>query len=251
MKRQAEMPYAQAGETSAAKTLSYAHDVQPVWDKHCIRCHNASNAKGNLNLSGRETRLFNESYESLVPERRKAGGDRVRNLSVEELSKAGNDYYIAADMSYFAVPQGNDPKYTTEGKGFYVASDGDWVTKIQDKGLLGPVIGENHPKNGNIRYLPAKSLGSYASVLVAMFAPEVKLDSPEDREKAKHLAKVHDKIKLNPDELLKITNWIDTNCQYYGTYYGRRDTIFKAHADYRTEYDAATAVSPNPPVPYK
>jgi hypothetical protein len=251
MKRQAEMPYAQAGETSAAKTISYAHDVQPVWDKHCVICHNASNAKGNLNLSGKETRLFNESYESLVPERRKAGGGRVRNLSVEELAKAGNDYYIAADRSYFSVPQSNDPKYTTEGNGFYVGSDGNWFAKVWDKGLLGPVIGENHPKNGNIRYLPAKSLGSYASVLVAMFAPNVKLDNPEDREKAKHLAKVHDKIKLNPDELLKITNWVDTNCQYYGTYYGRRDTIFKAHADYRTEYDAATAVSPNPPVPYK
>ncbi|MDR1339967.1 MAG: hypothetical protein LBK58_07955 [Prevotellaceae bacterium] len=251
MKRDAEMPYAQAGESSAARTLSYARDVQPVWDRHCISCHNSSNAKGNLNLSGNETRLFNESYENLVPERRKIGGGRVRNLPVEDLAKAGNDYCIAADGSYFAVPSGDDPKYTTEGKGFYVGSDGGWFTKMYDRGLLGPVIGENHPKNGNIRYLPAKSLGSYASVLVAMFAPDIKLDSPEAQEKAKNLSKVHGKIKLSPEELLKISNWVDTNCQYYGTYYGRRDTIFKAHPDYRTEYDAVTAVSPNPPVPYK
>ncbi|MDR0386063.1 MAG: hypothetical protein LBH60_08295 [Prevotellaceae bacterium] len=250
MKRKAEMPYAQAGETSAAKTLSYAHDVQPVWDKHCIACHNTSNAKGDLNLSGKETRLFNESYENLVPERH-AGSDRVRNLSVDDLSKAGNDYYIAADRSYFSAPPSDvDPKYTTEGKGFYVSSDGNWASKVRDKGLLGPVIGENHPKNGNIRYLPAKSLGSYASILVAMFAPDVKLDDPKAQAKAKHLAKVHNKIKLKPEELLKITNWVDTNCQYYGTYYGRRDTVFKAHADYRTEYDVATAVSPEPPAPY-
>jgi hypothetical protein len=84
-----------------------------------------------------------------------------------------------------------------------------------------------------------------------MFSPDVKLDNPEAQAKAKHLAKVHDKIKLKPEELLQVTNWVDTNCQYYGTYYGRRDTIFKTHPDYRTEYDIATAVSPNPPVSYK
>jgi hypothetical protein len=251
MKRAAEKPYAQAGESSAAKMLSYAHHVQPVWDKHCISCHNASNAKGGLNLSGTETRLFNESYENLVPERRKVGGNRVRNISNDSLSVGGNDYYIAADGSYFTVASKIDAKYTTEGKGFYVGSDGGWVTHVKDKGLLGPVIGENHPKNGNIRYLPAKSLGSYSSVLVAMFSPDIKLDNPEAQAKAKHLAKVHDKIKLKPEELLQITNWVDTNCQYYGTYYGRRDTIFKTHPDYRTEYDMATAISPNPPMEYK
>jgi hypothetical protein len=250
MKREAEMPYAQAGESVAAKTLSYARNVQPVWDKHCISCHNASNAKGNLNLSGKETRLFNESYENLVPERRKTGGGETRNLSNDQLSVAGNNYYIAADGTYFTLPANVDAKYTTEGKGFYVASSGGSFVLVQDRGLLGPVIGENHPKNGNIHYLPAKSLGSYASVLVAMFSPDVKLDSPDAQKKAEHLANVHDKIKLKPEELLQITNWVDTNCQYYGTYYGRRDTIFRSHPDYRTEYDVTTAVSPNSPVPY-
>jgi hypothetical protein len=251
MKRAAETPYVQAGESSAAKTLSYARDVQPVWDKHCVNCHNASNAKGNLSLSGKETRLFNESYENLVPERRKVGGDKVRNLSRDQLTVAGHDYYIAGDGTYFTVDAKIDAKYTTEGKGFFVESTGNWITNVRDKGLLGPVIGENHPKNGNIRYLPAKSVGSYASILVAMFSPDIKLDDSEAQKKVEHLAKVHNKIKLKPEELLQITNWVDTNCQYYGTYYGRRDTIFKAHPDYRTEYDVATAVSPDPPVPYK
>jgi hypothetical protein len=251
MKRKAETPYAQTGETSAGKTLSYARNVQPVWDNHCISCHNASNAKGDLNLSGKETRLFNESYENLVPERRKAGGNRASNLSNDSLSVGGNDYYIAADGSYFTVPSNIGVKYTTEGKGYYMTSDGGWATNVKDKELLGPVIGENHPKNGNIRYLPAKSLGSYASVLVAMFSSDVKLDDPKAQAKANHLAKVHDQIRLSPAELLQITNWIDTNCQYYGTYYGRRDTIFRNHPDYRTEYDVATAISPDPPVPYE
>ncbi|MDR1339299.1 MAG: hypothetical protein LBK58_04520, partial [Prevotellaceae bacterium] len=156
------------------------------------------------------------------------------------------------DRTYFTAPPAHpDEKYTTEGKGFYIASDGFEFVNVYDRGLLGPVIGENHPKNGNVRYLPARSLGSYTSVLVAMFAPDIFLDDPQARQRAAHLAKVHDKIKLTPEELLQITNWIDTNCQYYGTYYGRRDTIFRGHPDYRKEYDAVTAISPNPPAPYE
>ena len=252
MKRPAEMPRAQAGETAAAKTISYARDVQPVWDRHCISCHNASRARNGLNLSGRETRLFNESYENLTPERRKFGGGRTIDLPVEKLSEAGNEYYIAADRTYFTAPPAHpDEKYTTEGKGFYAASDGFGFVNVYDRGLLCPVIGENHPKNGNVRYLPAKSLGSYTSVLVAMFAPDIRLDDPKARRKAEHLANVHAGIRLTPEELLQITNWIDTNCQYYGTYYGRRDTVFRGHPDYRTEYDVTTAISPDAPVPYR
>jgi hypothetical protein len=194
LKRKAEKPYSQAGEAAAQKMLSYARHVQPVWDNHCIRCHNSADSPGRLNLSGRETRLFNESYESLVPERR---------------------------------------------------------TKQFDRKVLGPVIGENHPKTGNIHYLPAKSLGSHASVLVAMLSPDVQLSDPEAKERAERLAKVHTKIRLSPEELLQVTNWIDTNCQYYGSYYGRRDTIFRGHPDYRTEYDMATAISPTSPTVYE
>jgi hypothetical protein len=194
LKRKAEKPYPQAGEATAQKTLSYARSVQPVWDNHCIRCHNSADSPGHLNLSGHETRLFNASYESLVPERR---------------------------------------------------------TKRFDRKVLGPVIGENHPKTGNIHYLPAKSLGSYASVLVAMLSPDMRLPDPEAQARAERLAGIHEKIRLSPEELLQVTNWVDTNCQYYGSYYGRRDTIFRGHPDYRTEYDIATAISPDPPATYE
>ena len=249
MRRKAEMPYAQAGEATPQKTLSYARDVQPVWDNHCIQCHNPQQAAGNLSLSGKETRLFNESYENLVPER-KTGWGRVADLTPAQLSVAGNDYYIAANGDYFSVPLQRGNKYTTEGNGFYINSNvfsGGYTTQ-SDRGLLGPVIGENHPKNGNIRYLPAKSLGSYTSVLVAMFAPDIRLENPDMQQRAEQLAKKHEKIQLTPVELLQITNWIDTNCQYYGTYYGRRDSTFRDHHDYRTEYSVEIAVSPFSPV---
>jgi hypothetical protein len=251
MKRRAEIPYAQPGDASAQKTLSYARDVQPVWDQHCIRCHDGARAAGKLSLSGKETRLFNESYENLVPERRTVGGGSVADLPKEKLAVAGNDYYIDKDRNYFTVPAQCDERYTTEGNGFYVNSDGFGYTKVFDRGLLGPVIGENHPKNGNIMYLPAKTLGSYASVLVAMLCPDIRLENSEAQQRAAKLAEVHDRIKLTKEEILKITNWIDTNGQYYGTYYGRRDTIFRGHPDYRSEYDVVTATRPEPPVSYE
>ncbi|MDR1887150.1 MAG: hypothetical protein LBQ70_04465 [Prevotellaceae bacterium] len=179
MRRNAEKLFAQPGDSVAAGTFSYARDVQPVWDRHCVSCHNSPDSPGKLNLSGKETRLFNESYESLVPERRKFRYDR---------------------------------------------------------GVLGPVIGENHPKTGNIHYLPPRSLGSHTSILAAMLAPDaVNLDNPADRERAEHLADIHSAVRLTPEELLRVTGWIDTNCQYYGSYYGRRDTVFRDCPDYRKE----------------
>ena len=61
------------------------------------------------------------------------------------------------------------------------------------KGFAGLLIGENHPKTGNVHYLPAKSLGSYSSKLIKM------------------LMKGHKNIKLKSEELLKISTWVDNN----------------------------------------
>lgn len=102
------------------------------------------------------------------------------------------------------------------------------------RNLLGPVIGENHPKTGNISYLPARSLGSHTSILVAMLAPgKVVLDDPEAAKRAAELAENHKEIELDPAELLRITNWIDTNCQYYGSWWGRRNLRYEDHPNFR------------------
>lgn len=100
--------------------------------------------------------------------------------------------------------------------------------------LVGLTIGENHPKTGNVHYLPARSMGSHNSVLVAMLAPgAVLLADPQERQLAAGLAEQHAKVKLAPAELLQITNWIDTNCQYYGMYWGRKNLIHRDHPNFR------------------
>jgi len=46
--------------------FSYARIVQPVFDKHCIKCHNAIKAPKGVDLSGDKTDFFNVSYETLA-----------------------------------------------------------------------------------------------------------------------------------------------------------------------------------------
>jgi len=178
LKRPPSVPGPQPGETSGARPLNYATDVQPIWDKHCAECHSGANPKSSLDLSGEMTALFNKSYESLMPERRK------KPLT--------------------------DPK------------------------LLGPIIGENHPKTGNVEYLPAKSLGSHTSVLVAMLANgKVQLANPEDAARVAKLAESHRTVKLSPEELIRVTTWVDSNGQYYGSYFGKRNLKFGKDPDFR------------------
>jgi len=194
LRRSPSIPGPQPGEPSGRRPLYYATDVQPVFDKHCRKCHTGEEPKGGLNLGGEMTALFNVSYESLIPERRRR------------------------------------PRL--------------------DRGLLGPVIGENHPKTGNVHYLPARSLGSHASVLVAMLSKgKVTLRDGEQAARAARLAKVHEKIHLSQVELLKITNWVDTNGQYYGAYWGRRNLRYKDHPNFRPVPTFQTAVSMTSPIP--
>lgn len=54
--------------------FGYAQIVQPVLDRHCVRCHNARNHPGELDLSGDATDFFNVSYENLA--RRGTGAER-------------------------------------------------------------------------------------------------------------------------------------------------------------------------------
>jgi hypothetical protein len=58
-------PEAQPGDV-APRPIHYAKDVQPILDKHCVTCHNSSDPKADLDLSGEMTTLFNRSYESIL-----------------------------------------------------------------------------------------------------------------------------------------------------------------------------------------
>jgi len=194
LKRGPSVPGPQIGEKAGQRPLHYASDVQPVLDKHCVKCHSGEKPKGELVLTGEMTRMFSVSYESLVRERRRGKGRRRFDLF--------------------------------------------------------PTVGENHPKTGNVHYEPARSYGSHNSILVAMHSKgKVKLKDPAKAEIAEKLAKVHEKVNLKSEELLKISNWVDTNAQYYGSYWGRKNLQYKDHPNFRpvpSFKDASSYVSPIP-----
>ena len=188
-------PGPQPGARSGSRPLHYPTDVQPVLDKHCVRCHGGEKPKAGLRLTGTMTSLFSVSYESLIPERRKGSGRRRFDL-------------------------------------------------------VGPTIGENHPKTGNVRYLPARSLGSHASVLVSMLNPgKVKLANAKLAKVAAKLARVHKSIRLSRGEMVRLTTWVDSNGQYYGSYWGRRNLRYKSHPNFRPVPTFAQATSTVSPVP--
>jgi len=47
------------------RNFSYTSEVQPVWDKHCVSCHDYDGEAPELNLSGDRGPAFNVSYSAL------------------------------------------------------------------------------------------------------------------------------------------------------------------------------------------
>lgn len=49
--------------------FDYARVVQPVWDEHCVKCHNPLDTPNGLDLTGDATDFFNVSYDMLAREK--------------------------------------------------------------------------------------------------------------------------------------------------------------------------------------
>jgi hypothetical protein len=160
-------PQPQPGDRTAARVLHYPTDVQPVLDKHCIKCHSGREPKGGIDLTDTMTELFTRSFG---------------NLSRNSLS----------------------PR----------------ITEVSERPRSTP-------------YVPALTIGSGASPLIKM------------------LREGHNDVKLSREELLKISTWIDAGCQFYGTYYGRKNIEFKNHPNFRPTPTLSQAIAPLPPIAEK
>lgn len=70
----AQMPLALRHAPRQLERSPWGHDglidfssvVQPVLDKHCVKCHHGANPDGGCDLSGDKTRLFNMAYDNLL-----------------------------------------------------------------------------------------------------------------------------------------------------------------------------------------
>ena len=100
----------------------------------------------------------------------------------------------------------------------------DWY-EVKCNGLLGTLIFENNPKVGNADYLPPKSLGSTTARLIDI------------------LRAGHYEVDLSEPELVRLTTWIDSNAQYYGSYWGRKTLMHKDHPNFRPKVSFEQAIS--------
>ncbi|MDO5113770.1 MAG: hypothetical protein Q4E67_05295 [Planctomycetia bacterium] len=155
------------------KTLDFVQDVQPILDKHCVKCHqgveNPEKQQSRLDLRATPTPFFNVAYENLL------------------------GFRCSRETSYTVVE------------------------RPAEKSLVGKVIREIHPKVGNAEYLPAKTLGSTTAPLVHL------------------LRNGHYGVSLTPEEWIRLVTWIDSNCQFYGTYWGAKHLRFQHQKNFRVQ----------------
>jgi hypothetical protein len=84
------------------------------------------------------------------------------------------------------------------------------VACIQE--FIGP---DPHAQTRNVEPLPPRALGARASRLMAV------------------LLAGHYDVKLTREEHVRLATWLDANGPYYGSYFGRRNLVYKDHPDFR------------------
>ena len=215
-------------------------DYRPGEVRACIGCHETPESAMKQGSAVRENRLaFRRAPSRPGPQPGEAGGQRVLHYA-SDVQPLFDRRCVSCHGCGETLAGGLDLRGTPTKK--FCTSYEELVPERRkgkanrDRGLLGLVIGENHPKTGNVEYLPALSLGARTSVLAAMLSKgRITLVDPERQARAQALAKRHEKVvaTLGDEELLPLMNWIDTNCQFYGSYWGRRDLAFRASPDFR------------------
>ena len=114
--------------------FSYPHIVQPVLDKHCVKCHDNDNPPAGLELTGDKTDFFNVSYENLVR----------KGTSCEKswIGGVGGEYTYSKYTSWI-------PTYNGQEENILEIAPGRWGAKAS---LLAKVIDSGHPdKKGKNR----------------------------------------------------------------------------------------------------
>jgi hypothetical protein len=59
-------PGPQPGQQQAAQVFDYDRQIQPIWDRHCLECHQSEPANAGLNLAGTHVETFSQSYHQLI-----------------------------------------------------------------------------------------------------------------------------------------------------------------------------------------
>ncbi len=122
--------------------------------------------------------------------------------------------------------------------GVYSSSYANLIKLSKGKRRL---LGHRAPRNENVGsaetgFLPPYALGARTSPLAAMLTRgRIRMRDPEAQTYAKRLIESHEDLVLSEAEILRITNWLDINCQYHRSYWGRLHAKHRDHPNYRPE----------------
>lgn len=171
------VPSPQPGETVAKKLFDYHRQIQPIWDRHCVECHNNERAEGGLNLCGDPEGVYSVSYNQLI-----------------KLSKGKKQLL------------------------------GNRKPRNEDVGSAG------------VEYLPPYNVGALTSPLAALLSQgKIRMQDPQLQTYVDSLAESHQDVRLSDTELLQVANWLDINCQFHPSYWGRLNAKYKEHPNFRPD----------------
>ncbi|MDR2641755.1 MAG: NPCBM/NEW2 domain-containing protein [Planctomycetaceae bacterium] len=102
------------------------------------------------------------------------------------------------------------------------------------------LLGNRHELNedaasNRIEYIAPYKTGALSSPLAAMIYGwgRTTWENPAVNSYVDKLLAVHDNLRLSDAEKLLITNWLDVNCQYHPSYWGKKNAQYKNDPDYR------------------
>ena len=111
---------------------------------------------------------------------------------------------------------------------------------------------EDAAMNG-IEYIPPYHSGALSSPLAAMVYgwEKTMFDNLAVNRYVEKLRSDHAELKLSDAEKLTLTNWLDVNCQYHPSYFGRLNAKFQGHYLYRPAVTFDEARSRNLPETFR
>jgi hypothetical protein len=110
------------------------------------------------------------------------------------------------------------------------------------------LLGNRKPRNedagsAGIEYLPPYTLGALTSPLAALISQgKITLQDPKLQTYVESLKESHHDVLLSKSEILEITNWLDVNCQFHPSYWGRANAKYRNHPNYRPEVTFEEAI---------
>ena len=112
------------------------------------------------------------------------------------------------------------------------------LSKTDGQLLGGRFYRDEDAAYNSIHYIPPYQLGALSSPLAAMLYGwgRTSLDNPVVNQYAARLTEVHRDLRLGEAEKLMITNWLDINCQYHPSWWGRLHARFQDEPDFRPAF---------------